>query len=442
VRGEGGPEFGRRVGAIETFPSIPRLKACADPRLLRTSRLDVAGASATPAGPAEGRLGPRAASRGPGLSRGGWQPVALGLVAVLVLTSACGTRVMETFNRAREQVIPLTAPSPEPRPCAPASPPPFSPPSYKGINYGSPDITVRGDYVGLEWLRSGTGKDDFWTPSRVQFQSDLDYFQQQHLGKVIRLFFGLDQAMKFDPKTGFRAFYPQVLDNFDRALAMVSAHGMKAIVVVYDEEDPRTNLGEFHFEALDGKHADMRAGYLRALSLFMQRFGENPAVLGWDLFNEAYNVLTNAGGLPPPRYDWGTVHQWLRDLYRAAKCAAPKAWLTVSDATELYHKDPPDAEAYNGAVDFYDVHVYSDNANLRDYRYLHMPIIVGEAGAQLDSKFIPDRTKDASALQTLLQRGRGAGVSLVLAHAQDHLLFSAPPRRLTDAGEVLARYPG
>jgi hypothetical protein len=372
---------------------------------------------------------------------GRWRVAAAAMAVALIAGTACGTRVFETLNHARNQVVPPAAPSPEPRPCSNAPQATFTVPSYKGLNYGAPD-TINGDYVGLQWLRSGTGTEDHWAQTKPRLQADLDFFQQQHMGRVIRIFVGLDQAMIFDPNTGFQGFYPQVLDNLDQALQMIGAHDMKALVVLLDNEPPKTNLGEFRFEALDGKHQQMHDGYLKAVGIFMTRFGANPNVVGWDLFNEAYNSLSDAGGLPPPRYDRLTVHQWLRDLYHAAKCAAPSAWFTVSDATELFHKDPPDADPYNGAVDFLDVHIYENSANLPSWKFLHMPIIIGEAASQLDSTFVPDKTKDAAALTAMLQRAGPAGASAVLAHAQDSLLFTRTPRRLTAAGLVIANYQG
>ena len=83
-----------------------------------------------------------------------------------------------------------------------------------------------------------------------------------------------------------------------------------------------------------------------------------------------------------PGYPAATVHEWIRDLYRAAKEAAPSAWFTVSDTTGLYWPDHPQTEKYAGAVDFYDVHIYDPNPKVRDFgKLLGKLVILGEVGS-------------------------------------------------------------
>src|SRR5205807_10636547 len=117
-------------------------------------------------------------------------------------------------------------------------------------------------------------------------------------------------------------------------LDMFDAHHLKVMAVVFDQEEV-SSPGNFHFVALDCHHATMRANYLRAVGQFFHRFGTRQTVVGWDLFNEAYNSLGREGGLsrPPaddpvsPNYSDQTVHAWIQDLYRTAKSAAPQARL-------------------------------------------------------------------------------------------------------------------
>lgn len=333
------------------------------------------------------------------------------------------------------------------RPCSgPGSA--FELPSYTGLNYGTPP-TVGGEYIGTEWLRSGTGTHDHWDQARAGLQLDLDFIAKQNLGRVIRIFVGLDQLMVWDSDTGFARFDDQMLTNYRQAMDMVAAHRMKAIVVLYDQEN-QNSLGNFRFIALDGYHGKMRANYLRATSLFLSRFGSDPDVVGWDLFNEAYNSLGRAGGLaaPPhadpvsPGYPQETVHNWLRDLYRAAKCSAPRAWFTVSDTTDLYWKHPLTLNAYADVVDFYDIHIYDDSPHLPDWRNLHAPLILGEVGAAIAGNHYLDQGLDASAVGYLLRHGRQAGASAVLAHASDHMLYARDRSRLTDTGTVVSTFAG
>lgn len=325
--------------------------------------------------------------------------------------------------------------------CAPkAAMPPFRPATYKGLDYEYP-TDLQGHYVGTEWLRAGN-----WPQTSKRLEADLTFLQQNHMGSVLRIFVGLDQLMVWDKKTGFVRYDPGALQRFDEALNIVRQHGFQLVLVLYDQED-RSSAGNFHFEALDGKHDQMRANYLKATQLFMQRYGSTPGVLGWDLFNEAYNSLTGDGGLPrPPRDDPvspnlpdGVVHSWLHDLYTSAKCGAPQAWMTVSDSTEFYGHDNPDVGKYSDSVDFYDVHVYEDQPQLQDWTAkLGKPVIIGEAGADEASEHFNDQAYNAAAVRSILEQGQQNRVSAVLAHS-DGNVFTADGR-LTATGRVISDF--
>jgi hypothetical protein len=326
--------------------------------------------------------------------------------------------------------------------CPPAARPAFALPGVKGINYGQPDAAT-GEYLGARWLRTGS-----WEAATPRLQADLDFIAAHHLGQVVRIFIGLDQLMVWDDRTGFVRYDPAALDHLGQALDLFDAHRLRVLAVLFDQEETG-NPGNFRFEALDGGHPEMRAGYLKALDAFLRRFGARSTVAGWDLFNEAYNSLGREGGLPrpphadpvSPGYPDATVHAWLRDLYATARCAAPAAWFTVSDATELYWPTPPDTAKYDGAVDFYDIHVYDDHPSARDWRAtLRRPYVLGEVGGDVDAG-LRDQTVNARAVAFWLGQARPLGISAVLAHAADGLLFPPGGGPLTPAGQVVAKAP-
>jgi hypothetical protein len=330
--------------------------------------------------------------------------------------------------------------------CAPGPRAAFALPSVKGINYGAP-AAANGQYLGLAWLRPGTADSPGWESARVRLQADLDFIQAHRLGSVLRVFVGLDQLMVWDRSTGYVRYDQASLANFGQALDMFDAHHDRVIAVLFDQEET-SNPGNFRFEALDGSHAAMRAGYLRALGDFLKRFGARPTVAGWDLFNEAYNSLGREGGLPrppaadpvSPNYPDGTVQSWIRDLYRTARCAAPRAWFTVSDTTELYWKDPPGTAKYDGAVDFYDIHVYDDHPVARDWRQtLHLPYLLGEVGGSLDQG-PSNQPVNARAVGFWLQQAGPLGIAAVLAHNGDAAVYSLAGG-LTPTGLALAAAP-
>jgi hypothetical protein len=319
------------------------------------------------------------------------------------------------------------------------SPPPgaFRVPTAAGLNYGMPR-TRDGKWLGTRWLQ---GKN--WPSARESFIRDLDGIRSNHLGSVLRLFIGLDQLMVWDPEQGFQGFDETALEDLQDAFGIVDSHQMRLIVVLYDQEE-QSSAGNFHYEALDGRHPGMRAGYVQATQQFMARFGNTAGVAGWDLFNEAYNSLGTEGGLPrppaadpvSPNYDDGTVHRWLKDLYGAARRGAPGAWLTVSDTTDLYWKHPPDPARYADVVDFYDIHVYDDHPRYPDWKgSLKKPYIVGEAGASVRGSHFDDQTIDPPVLKYLLDNASQAGVRTVLAQGR-----ALSGGTLTPIGEVVAAY--
>lgn len=312
-------------------------------------------------------------------------------------------------------------------------------PTAAGLNYGEPR-TSDGQWAGTRWLRPG----GYWARVQPAFDRDLGLIERLQLGKVLRLFVGLDQLMVWDPVSGYAGFDPAALDNVSTALDMLDRHQLRALLVLYDQEEV-ASAGNFHFQALDGAHQAMRAGYLRATEEFMSRFGSRPTVVAWDLFNEAYGSLTADGGLQPPPgpdpvspgYSRATVQSFLRDLYAAARRGAPNAWLTVSDAAELYWHHPPDVSIYDGIVDFYDIHVYDDRPAYPDWRrLLSKPYIVGEAGASVTGEHFEDQRLNPPVLSYLLEKAPSAGVSLVLAQGR----AVTPSGDLTPTGRVVSDF--
>jgi hypothetical protein len=379
----------------------------------------------------------------------------LGALALIVVVVAVGGIVFlgghlgAATQRPAPEPAPSTGPSYRADGCNQAAQRPFSLSSIKGINYGGP-ATVSGGFAGPTWLRSGTGSEDHWADTQPALEADLTFLQQRNLGPVLRVFVALDQTMRWDKDQGFQGFYEPTLQNFQQALNMFDAHGMKVILVLYDQEI-QSSPGNFHFQALDGRHQAMRDNYLKATDQFLRRFGSSPTVAGWDLFNEAYNSLGREGGLAPPpgddpvspNYPDATVHAWIHDLYQVAKCAAPDANFTVSDTTELYWHDNPDLSKYQDSVDFYDVHVYDDHPKLPNWKAeLQKPFMIGEMGGAVDSGHYRDQKINPQVIRFWLEQARSGGLSATLAHSAENNLYPADRRSLTPSGQVIADFQG
>jgi hypothetical protein len=319
--------------------------------------------------------------------------------------------------------------------------------SLKGLNYGIP-LANDGGWIGTTWLRSGTGVKDNWKVAYPQIVADLDFVEQHNLGRVIRVFIGLDQLMEWNDRTGFTGFHEESLANFQQVVSLFATHDLQMVAVLYDQEETGSP-GNFHFQALDGHHEAMRAGYLRATETFLGRFGSVPTIVAWDLFNEAYGSLGPDAGHPrppaadpvSPNYPDSLVHGFLHDLYAAAKGAAPRAWLTVSDGN-LYVQPAPDLSRFDDILDFYDVHIYDDHPALADLRgRLDKPFIIGEAGAALKGNHLHDQGFEPDAVRNFLDHAGGAGALAVLIHSiSDQNIFPATHDRLTPAGTILSSF--
>jgi hypothetical protein len=359
--------------------------------------------------------------------RAGWGPLAAGL-SVLVVAAACGGSPQPSGGAQAGAAATS---------CVTAPRGSFRLPSAKGLDYEHP-YTMSGEWVGTSWLQPGT-----WSKVRPRYQAELDYLTSHNLGKVIRLFVALDQLMVWDRSSGFVRYDENALQNLSQALDIADADHLGVIAVLFDQEVV-SSPGNFHFEALDGSHSKMRANYLKAVSLFMQRYGTRPTVLAWDLFNEAYGSLGTEGQLPrppaedpvSPNYRDSIVRAWIVDLYRTARCAAPRAWLTVSDTTELYWKEPADTGAYSGAVDFYDIHVYDDNPSARDWSRLGKPYILGEVGGD-PATGLEDQSVNSRVVGFWLGQARKLGAAAVLPQAADHQAFTLSGG-LTPTGHAVA----
>jgi len=363
-----------------------------------------------------------------------------GLLVAILATAACAS------SGGGGADAPLPTAQPLPAACQPTSRGAFQLPSDKGLNYGNP-ITANGEWLGSRWLRPDTSTQPGWNAAKPRFQADLDFIASHNLGRVLRLFVTLDQLMVWDKDRGFVRFNDASLANLTQAFEMLDAHHLRVFAVLFDQEVV-SSPGNFRFQALDGSHPAMRAGYLRALDVFLRRFGSRPTVVGWDLFNEPFNLLGREGGLrnPPnpdpvsPNFSDRTVRAWILDEYRTARCAAPNAWFTVSDTTELYWRTPPDTKLYAGALDYYDIHVYTDHPTARDWRTtLDKPYVLAEVGGSVDGG-LHDVSVNARVVGFWLSQAPGLGASAVLAQQEGPGIYSLTGG-LTQTGQVVAAAP-
>lgn len=313
--------------------------------------------------------------------------------------------------------------------------------SDRGLNYGTPP-GPDGEYLGFTWLRSDMGSQDSWPQAQEGLDATLPFIQREHLGQVLRVFVGLDQIMLWKHGT-YQGLDAAGVAHFRTALQLFHSHGFQVIVVLFQQEE-QSSPGNFRYWALDGRHPGMRAGYLEAAKQFVSAFRDNPTIAAWDLFNEPYNSLSPDGGLPTPPapdpvtagYSDQVVHQWMVDLYDAAKCAAPQDWFTFSDTTALVGHHP-DLALYSHSVDFYDIHEYEARPYLPNWKgLLKKPIILGEVGAPRTGTL--DQALNAQVVDFWLNHAHQADAVAVLAQDDKGAVYTPNLRNLTPTGQALS----
>src|SRR5260370_293787 len=105
----------------------------------------------------------------------------------------------------------------------PSAAPQLAVPTSAGLNYGMPP-TDRGEWVGTQWLRPA-----YWDATRPALAADLDFIQRNSLGRVLRVFIGLDQLLVCNSQAGFDRLDEASVDHFNAALSMFAPHGIKII---------------------------------------------------------------------------------------------------------------------------------------------------------------------------------------------------------------------
>jgi hypothetical protein len=144
-------------------------------------------------------------------------------------------------------------------------------PSIKGLQHDGP-AAASGQWLGTRWLLLGTAAGGSWEAAMPRLQADMDFIASHQLAQLVRVFIGLDQLMEWNATTGFVGFDPAAMKNLDEALGMFDALHLRVLAVVSDQEEV-SSPGNFHFEALDGRHPVIRANYFTAIDQFFHLLG-------------------------------------------------------------------------------------------------------------------------------------------------------------------------
>jgi hypothetical protein len=231
---------------------------------------------------------------------------------------------------------------------------------------------------------------------REQIAGDMQFLEQHGGPGLQRLWISLDQLFScFDEETGFCGFDRQALADVVDTLRIMDRYHQKADLVLFAQSNRSSDVHSFHFEALDGEHAQMRANYIEAARQFVQHIAADPVAASTvavvDMENEGYfqnreALRDHTSACDSDRcVDETLSRPFFDDLHQALEKAAPRFTYTLSALrAELLGPDQ-DYWIPMYPVDVYDVHLYvtdpgSSTALFARATKLPRPWFVGEAG--------------------------------------------------------------
>jgi hypothetical protein len=332
----------------------------------------------------------------------------------------------------------------------------FRPPTYAGIDYAPSTNGMRGQCAN-HWTYL---KPVCWSNGmRARVRRDIRFIGDHRLGRFHRIWLSLDQLFGcWNATTGYCGYDRAKLANLDEMLRAFARARIRLDVVLLQQE--QTN--SFHFEALDGTHPRMRANYIKAVAEFVRHIAADPvaarAVAVVDLQNEAYfqieshlegRVSWDGGPCDATCLDTNVILPWIRDLYRAAKRAAPRFLYTVSDTHRLM--EDPNLWIPRYPVDVYDIHFYADDPGNRAAEYaasarsLAKPWFSGEVGCATGNVACTYNGNNPTTLKVdawWLGNLRKYGAKAVLVENVDTVFTVGKRYELTAVGRSIARQNG
>jgi hypothetical protein len=332
----------------------------------------------------------------------------------------------------------------------------FSPLTYAGIDYAPSTKGMRGRCA-EQWTYL---KPACWSSGmRRRIRTDIRFIVDHRLGRFHRIWLSLDQLFGcWKPVTGFCGYDRAALANLDEMLHAFARARIRLDIILFQQE--QTN--SFHFEALDGKHPRMRANYIKAVAEFVRHVAADSvaarAVAVIDLQNEAYfqieshlegSVSRSGAPCDDTCMDTNVILPWIRDLYRAAKAAAPRFLYTVSDTDRLM--EDPGVWIPRYPVDVYDIHFYEDDPWNRSAEYaesarsLTKPWFAGEVGCGNGNSVCTYNGNSPMTQQVdawWLENLKKYGAKAVLVENVDTVFTVGKRYRLTGVGRLIARRNG
>jgi hypothetical protein len=260
--------------------------------------------------------------------------------------------------------------------------------------------------TGVNYYPQATPWDRFW-PHYDPEVVDQDFGLIHSLGlNTVRIFIPFEQF-------GGPGLDPAMLDRLDDLLRRAEAHSLKVIVTLFDF---RTD-----YNLLLWPEAD------RHLETLLTRFADHPAILAWDLKNEADLDFTQAGR--------ETVLAWLEHMARLARRYDPNHLLTVGWSSSEAAVELVDV------LDFVSFHDYLPPEGLAGrYEALReavgdLPIVLGEFGLPTWNSFLfPNGHSEAEQasyyanILTALREADSAGYLAWTLHDFDHVPASVAGR--------------
>ncbi len=272
--------------------------------------------------------------------------------------------------------------------------------SFASFNGSIPQcITPDGTLI---WTASYTTFGRDYAACRSQLLSDYDFLGKNNV-KTLRIWPVLS-TFAYNQSTNSWGNLNNYISNLDEVLAEFHKNGMKAYVTLLSTPDCSVQseyssyLGYFFNPDLV-QNPKIQDEFIRSFAQFITRYKDDPAIGAYDFINEINKPIEAApaagskGGLCNLYYDDNRslkIEALLKRMYTVAKSIDKMHPMTFSSGGAA----PPGSPVMNvihDVVDFYDVHLYSNDpvSSYKDFPVYDKPVIQGEVGISTEGNCEP-----------------------------------------------------
>lgn len=302
-------------------------------------------------------------------------------------------------------------------------------------------ITPNGTRI---WAATWTTFGSDYAQCRTQLLSDYDFLGKNHV-KMLRIW-PLLSTFAYNKSTNSWGRLNNYITNLDEVLAEFGINHMKAHLTLQSTPDcsnphEYTSDRGYLFNPDLVQNQTIQDEFISSFTEFITRYKDNPDIGAYDFINEINKAITAA---PPPAENGGLcglyyddnrslkIKALLRRMYTVAKSIDKIHPITFSSGGD-YPLVSPVMKVVHDVVDFYDIHMYSDDpaSSYESFPTYDKPVIQGEVGILSYGNCEPDfwdlAPEMSASCQQIWLANAQAFVKQARLHHVLHLFFQIWP---------------